>query len=50
MNSKRKTEVVHARITSDLRHQMNTIIHTRPYKNESQFILKAIEEKICRGE
>jgi len=50
MNSEKKTEIIHARISFDLRHQMNTLILAGPYKGESQFVREAIEEKIKRGE
>ena len=50
MNSEKKTEIIHARISFDLRHQMNTLILVGPYKGESQFVREAIEEKIKRGE
>ena len=50
MSSKNKTEVVHTRITSDLRQKIVTLINEEKYRNESHFVREAVEEKIQRGE
>ena len=50
MSSKNKTEVVHARITPDLRQQINDLVSSGSYRNESHFVREAVEEKIQRGE
>ena len=43
-----RTEIVHSRITKEERTQISAKIKTDGYRNESDFIRKAIQEKLRR--